>query len=63
MFLAQLGSQSANVNIDGSSTAVVVVTPHPRQQQFASEHFAGVLHEELEQLVLHVGEIERHDLP
>jgi len=47
------------VDVDGARPAVVLVAPHPRQERFAGEDLARVLREELEQLVLHVGEVER----
>jgi len=57
--LAELGAQAPDVDVDGARAAVVLVAPHPRQQHLAREHLAGVLGEELQQLVLHVREIER----
>jgi hypothetical protein len=56
---AELGAQAADVHIDGAGAAVVLVAPHPAQQDLAGEHLARVLGEELQQLVLHVGEIQR----
>ena len=59
MLLAELGPQPTDVDVDRAGAAVVLVAPHPRQQDLAGEHLAGVLREELEQLVLHVREVER----
>ena len=59
VLLAELGPQAPDVDVDGAGAAVVLVAPHPRQQRLAGEHLAGVRGEELEQLVLHVGEVER----
>ena len=51
--------QVRRVDVDGPRPAVVLVAPDPRQQDLAGEDLARVLGEELEQLVFHVGEIER----
>ena len=59
MLLAELGAQSADVDVDRARAAVVLVAPHAREQLLAGEHLAGMRDEELEQLVLHVGEVER----
>ncbi len=47
------------MDIDRSGAAVVVVAPDPAQQGLPGEHLAGVRGEELQQLVLHIGEVER----
>ena len=59
VLLAELGPQAPDVDVDGAGAAVVLVAPHPRQQRLAGEHLARVGGEELQQLVLHVGEVER----
>ena len=45
--------------VDGACSAVVLVTPHSAEQDLAGEDLAGVLGEELQQFVFHVGEIQR----
>ncbi len=47
------------MDVDRAGPAVVLVAPDPRQQRLTGEDLAGVGGEELEQLVLHVGEVER----
>ena len=59
VLLAELGPQATHVDVDGAGAAVVLVPPHPLEQLFAREHFAGVRDEELQQLVFHVREVER----
>jgi hypothetical protein len=59
VLLAELGPQPSHVDVDRAGTAVVLVAPHARQQLLAREHLARMRHEELEQLVLHVREVER----
>src|SRR3989442_11968949 len=59
MLLAELGPQAPDVDVDRAGSAVVLVTPHSREQLLTGEHLAGVRGEELQQLVLHVREVER----
>src|SRR3954453_19131733 len=47
------------MDVDRPSTPVVLVTPDPRQQDLPREHLAGVLGEELQELVLHVRQVQR----
>src|SRR2546421_5779734 len=56
---AELGPQPADVDVDGPCPAVVLVSPHTRQQLLAGEHLAGVGGEEPQELVLHIREVER----
>src|SRR5688572_23642302 len=58
MLLAELGAQPANVNVDGARAAVVLVAPDAVEEHLSGEDFAGVLSQKLEQLVLHVREVE-----
>jgi hypothetical protein len=58
VLLAELGPQPPDVDVDGPGAAVVLVPPHPAEQGLPGEHPARVGGEELEQLVLHVGEVE-----
>src|SRR5690606_31757368 len=57
--LAELGPDPADVDVDGPRPAVVVVSPHLRQQLLTAPDPARVLDQEPEQLVLHVGEDDR----
>src|SRR3954454_642254 len=59
MLLAELGAEAPDVDVDGTGTAVVVVAPHPAEQRLPREDLAGVRRQELQQLVLHVREVER----
>ena len=59
VLLAELGAEATDVDVDGSRAAVVLVAPDPVEECLAREHPAGVRREEAEQLVLHVGEVER----
>ena len=59
VFLAELGAQAADVHVYRAGPAVILVTPHSAQQHLAREHSARILGEELQQLVFHVGEVER----
>src|SRR3954463_15144011 len=59
VLLAQLRPQAPDVDVDGAGAAVVLVAPHPAEQRLAREHLARMRREELQQLVLHVGEVER----
>ncbi len=56
---AELGAQPADVDVDGAGAAEVVVAPDLLQQLVPGEDPARVLGEELEQLELLVGEVER----
>src|SRR6185369_3825484 len=59
VLLAELGSETSDVDVDRASAAVVLVAPHTRQQRLAGEHLARMRRQVLEELVLHVGEVER----
>ena len=59
VLLAELRPEAPDVDVDRAGAAVVLVAPHPAEEDLAGEHLAGVLGEELEQLVLHVGHVER----
>src|SRR3954452_5358852 len=59
MLLPELGPQPANVHVDGPRAAVVVVAPHVAEQRVAREHAVWVRDEELQEFVLHVGEVDR----
>ena len=59
VLLAELGPEPPHVDVDRARAAVVLVAPHPREQLLAGEHLARVRREELQQLVLHVREVER----
>src|SRR4051812_16227535 len=59
VLLAELRPQPPDVDVDGAGPAVVLVAPHPGQERLAREDLAGVGGEELQQLVLHVGQVER----
>ena len=59
VLFAELGAQASHVDIDRSGAAVVVVAPDPAQQGLPGEHLARVRGQELQQLVLHIGEVER----
>src|SRR5580700_1554785 len=48
LLLAKLGPQPADVHVNGPGSAVVLVSPYPRQQHFPGEHLARVGGEELE---------------
>ena len=48
VLLAEFRAETSYVDVDRSRTAVVLVSPHPRQQHLAGEHLAGILREELE---------------
>src|SRR5258705_4410111 len=55
----ELGPQPPDVDVDRAGTAEVVVAPDLAQQLVAGEHPARVLGQELQQLELLVGEVER----
>src|SRR5262249_28123624 len=59
LLFAELGPQPADMNVDRACPAVVLVAPHPAQQRLAREDLAGMDGEELQQLVLHVRQVER----
>ena len=59
MLLAELGAEATDVDVDRAGAAVVLVAPDPAEQRLAGEDLARVLRQELEQLVLHVREVER----
>src|SRR5204862_5590000 len=59
LLLAELGAQASDVDVNGARTAVVVVAPHSAEERLAREDLAGMGGEELQQLVLHVREVER----
>src|SRR3546814_20791026 len=52
-------SQPSDVDVDRAGPAVVLVAPAPGQQRLAGEDLARVAGQELEELVLHVGEVDR----
>ncbi len=56
---AELGAQAAHVHVDGAGAAEVVVAPDLLQQLLAAEDPARVLGEELEELELLEGQVER----
>ena len=47
------------MDVDRPGAAVVLVAPHPAQERLPREDLAGVLGQELQQLVLHVREVQR----
>jgi hypothetical protein len=55
--LAELRAHPAHVDVDRARTAVVVEAPHAAEQRLAAEHPTRVRDEELQELVLHVGEV------
>src|SRR5688500_1923907 len=59
VLLAELGPETPDVDVDGAGSAVVVVAPDPAEQRLAREDLARVRGQELQQLVFHVGEVER----
>ena len=59
VLLAELGAETPHVDINRAGTAVVVIAPDPAQQGLPGEHLARVRGEELQELVLHVSEVER----
>src|SRR2546423_9267985 len=59
VLLAELGPQPPDVDVDGSRAAVVLVAPDACQKRLAREDLSGMGGEELQQLVLHVGQVER----
>src|SRR5205085_3294214 len=59
VLLAQLGPEASHVDVDRARPAEVLVAPDPAEQDLAGEDLARVRGQEPEQLVLHVGEIER----
>src|SRR5206468_11913511 len=56
---AELGAQAADVDVDGARAARVAVARHARQQLLAAEHAPGPLGQELEELELLSGKLER----
>lgn len=58
MLLAELGSKSTDVDIDGPGAPVVLVSPDPAEQGLAGEHLCRVAGKEAQQFVLHVGQVE-----
>ncbi len=59
LLLTELGPKPPHMDVDGAGTAEVLIAPHSRQQNLASEDLARVCREETEQLVLHEREVER----
>src|SRR3954468_14239631 len=56
---AQLGAQAADVDVDGPRAARVTISPHPGQELLAAEHAARAFGQELEQLELLAGQLQR----
>ncbi len=47
------------MHVNGSSAAVIVVSPNSRQQNFTGEYLTGVLGQKLQQLVYQVSQVKR----